>query len=452
MRELLEIGKRGMFANQKSLEVVGQNVANANTPGYSRQRVELEAIEFRKGGLSVGLGVNVATVKQLRDTLVETQIQSKEGDLGGFNEQIKLYEQLEVLFATGSDNDLDKLMTKFFNSFSELSNNPESLALRESVVFSAQNMTSRFNEISANLDAIKDSLTKESTTLVGEVNRLTSDIAKLNVQIANVSGTGQANNKALDLRAIRLNELSKLVDINTIYSNNGSVEVRVGNLVVVQHDRVFNVEPEIDSTNNALRLRLNNGRTLKNVGGKLGAMIDSFETVLPDFKTKVDTLASNLVSKVNQIHVNGFNLNDTTGIEFFKPGGTTASTIALNSQIVDNVSLIAASDTSGAPGNNTAARQIFTLLDSSSAVGDKSFIEYSLSIAAETGFTISSLRTQVESVSSSKLMLENQKLDASGVNMDEELANMIKFQNAYQASARVIASVQVMYDTVLSLV
>jgi len=451
MRELLEIGKRGMFANQKSLEVVGQNVANANTPGYSRQRVELEAIEFRKGGLSVGLGVNVATVKQLRDTLVETQIQSKEGDLGGFNEQIKLYEQLEVLFATGSDNDLDKLMTKFFNSFSELSNNPESLALRESVVFSAQNMTSRFNEISANLDAIKDSLTKESTTLVGEVNRLTSDIAKLNVQIANVSGTGQANNKALDLRAIRLNELSKLVDINTIYSNNGSVEVRVGNLVVVQHDRVFNVE-QIDSTNNALRLRLNNGRTLKNVGGKLGAMIDSFETVLPDFKTKVDTLASNLVSKVNQIHVNGFNLNDTTGIEFFKPGGTTASTIALNSQIVDNVSLIAASDTSGAPGNNTAARQIFTLLDSSSAVGDKSFIEYSLSIAAETGFTISSLRTQVESVSSSKLMLENQKLDASGVNMDEELANMIKFQNAYQASARVIASVQVMYDTVLSLV
>jgi len=222
--------------------------------------------------------------------------------------------------------------------------------------------------------------------------------------------------------------------------------------VVVQHDRVFNVEPEIDSTNNALRLRLNNGRTLKNVGGKLGAMIDSYETTLPGFKTKVDTLASNLVSKVNQVHVNGFNLNDTTGIEFFNPSGTTASTIALNSQIVDSVSLIAASDTSGALGNNTAARQIFTLLDSSSAVGDKLFIEYSLSIAAETGFTISSLRTQVESVSSSKLMLENQKLDASGVNMDEELANMIKFQNAYQASARVIASVQVMYDTVLSLV
>ena len=191
---------------------------------------------------------------------------------------------------------------------------------------------------------------------------------------------------------------------------------------------------------------------IKNVGGKLGSMIDSFETIMPDFKTKVDTLASNLVSKVNQIHVNGFNLNDTTGIEFFAPGGTTASSIAVNSQIADNVSLIAASDTIGAPGNNTAARQIFTLLDSSNAVGDKSFIEYSLSIAAETGFTISSLRTQVESVSSSKLMLENQKNDASGVNMDEELANMIKFQNAYQASARVIASVQVMYDTVLSLV
>jgi len=105
MRELLEIGKRGMFANQKSLEVVGQNVANANTPGYSRQRVELEAIEFRKGGLSVGLGVNVATVKQLRDTLVETQIQSKEGDLGGFNEKIKLNKQMKIFFEKGKKKD-----------------------------------------------------------------------------------------------------------------------------------------------------------------------------------------------------------------------------------------------------------------------------------------------------------------------------------------------------------
>jgi flagellar hook-associated protein 1 len=452
MRELLEIGRSGMFANQKSLDVVGQNIANANTPGYSRQRVELDAIEFRKGGLSVGLGVNVETVKQLRDTLVETQIQSKEGDLGGLNEKIKLYEQLEVLFASGSDNDLDKLMTKFFNSFSELSNNPESLALRENVVFSAQNMTSRFNEIAANLDSFKDSTAKEARTLVGEVNRLTSDIAKLNVQIANVSGTGQADNKALDLRATRLNELSKLVDINTIYSNNGSVEVRIGNLVVVQHERTFTVEPEIDSTNNSLRLRLNNGRTMKNVGGQLGAMIDSYENVLPEFKTKIDTLASNLVSKVNAIHVNGFNLKDTSGIDFFKSGNTTASSISVNSQIAQDVSLIAASTTAGTPGDNTAARQIFSLLDNSSAVDNRSFIEYSLGIAAETGFSISGMRTQVESITSSKQMLENQKADASGVNMDEELANMIKFQNAYQASARVIASVQVMYDTVLSLI
>lgn len=452
MREILEIGKRGMFANQKALEVVGQNIANANTPGYSRQRVDLDAIEFKKGGLATGLGVNVQTVKQLRDTFAETRLREKEADLGGYDEQIKLYEQLEVLFASGSENDMDKLLTKFFNSFSELSNNPESLALRQSVVYSANNLINRFHELDAGLDAIKTDISKEATVVVSEINRLASDIAKLNVQIASASESGQADNKALDLRAMRLDELSKLVDVDTIYSNNDSVEVRIGALVLVQHDRTFNVDSEIDSVNNTFRLRLNNGRTLKSVGGKLGAMIDSYDSILPEYANRLDNLAESLVTKVNQIHVNGYDLNNNTGISFFQNGNTSASTIGLNSQIQNDVTLIAASNTNNAVGNAEAARQIFALLDDTSAVQNQSFIEYSLSIASDTGFKISGLKTQVESATSSKLMLENQKTATSGVNMDEELANMINFQNAYQASARVIASVQAMYDTILSLV
>jgi flagellar hook-associated protein 1 FlgK len=452
MRELLEIGKRGMFAGQRSLDVTGQNIANAATPGYSRQRAELAPVDFKRNGMSIGLGVNVVQVAQLRDTIIDAQVRQKEGEVGEFGEKIKLYEQIEVLLASGAENDLDKLITKFFNSFSELSNNPESLALRENVLFAAQNVTTRFGELSGSFDSIKQNLVKDSTILIDSINRLTADIARLNVSIAKGAATGQPDNYSLDLRNQRLDELSQLVDVNVIYDSTGMVEVRMGNILVVQTDRASVIEPEFDSVNNLFRLRLNNGRTVKGVGGRLGAAMDVYEKILPEFKSKLDTLAENLVEKVNELHVNGFDLNGNTGTEFFNPTNTQASNIAINSSIVSDVSRIAASNTAGANGNNQVARDIFGLLDSSTAVGDKSFIEYSLSMAAESGFALSGLRTRVESAESSKLMLKNQQEEVSGVNMDEELANMIKFQNAYQASARVISTVQTMYDTILSLI
>ncbi|TNE68932.1 flagellar hook-associated protein FlgK [bacterium] len=452
MRELLEIGKRGMFAGQRSLDVIGQNIANAATPGYTRQRADLVPLDYKSNGMSIGLGVNVAQVTQLRDSIIDAQVRQKEGEVGEFNEKIKVYEQLEVLFASGADNDLDKLITSFFNSFSELSNNPESLALRENVLFSAQNLTTRFGELSTSLDEIQNSLVKDSTMVIDEVNRLTADIARLNVAIANGASTGQPDNYSLDLRNQRLNDLAQYVDVNVIYDSTGMAEVRMGNIVVVQSGKASVVEPEFDSVNNVFRLRLNNGRTVKDVGGKLGASVEVYSQVLPSFKEKLDSLAQNVVEKVNALHVNGFDLNGNTGNEFFDSANTTASTISISSFLANDVSRIAASDTAGANGNSTVARNIFGLIDSTSAVGDKSFIEYSLSISSETGFALNNLRTRVESAESSKLMLESQQEEISGVNMDEELANMIKFQNAYQASARVIATVQDMYDTVLSLI
>lgn len=452
MRELLEIGKRGIFANQKALDVIGQNIANASTPGYSRQRVDLEPLDFKRNGMSVGLGVNVVQVTQLRDAIVEDNIRQKEGDLGAFNEQAKIYEQLEVLFASGSENDIDKLITKFFNSFSELSNNPESLALRESVLFSAQNMTGRLNELSGSLDRIKGDLVKDSSLVIKDINRLTADIARLNVDINRAAASGQPDNNSLDLRVQRLNELSKLVDVNVIYDSYGFAEVRMGNLIVVQADKASVIEPEFDQVNDLFRLRLNNGRTVKGVGGRLGASIDTYEKILPDYKQKLDTLAENLVSKVNALHVNGFDLNDNTGQSFFLSTGTKASSIRVDPTLAEDVTRLAASDTIGAVGNNAVARNIFALLNENNAIEGKSFIEYSLTMASQTGFSLSSLKTRIQSTESSKNMLENQQAAVSGVNMDEELANMIKFQNAYQASARVISTVQQMYDTLLSLV
>lgn len=452
MRELLEIGKKGIFAGQRSLDVTGQNIANANTPGYTRQRANLIPVDYKRNGQSIGSGVQVSQVQQLRDTFVDAQIREKDADLGEFNEKIKVFEQLEVLLASGTDADLDKIITNFFNSFSELSNNPESLALRENVLIEAQNLTNRFNELDSEIQNITENLVSETKASINKINQLTADIAKLNEQIATASASGQPDNNSLDIRNQKLTELSQLAEVNTIFENNGSVEVRLGNMVVIQHNNAVTLSPEVDPSNNLLRIRIDGGRTIRSVGGRLGASIDLYENIIPEYENRLNTLAKNLVEKVNQLHVNGYALDNTNGNQFFDPTKTTAANISIDATIINSPNKIAASDTINAPGNNTVARQIFALLDDSNAVEEQSFIQYSLAIAANTGFTLSGLRTNVESSESVKLMLENQQNETVGVNMDEELANMIKFQNAYQASARVIATAQEMYDTILSLV
>lgn len=452
MRELLEIGKRGLTASSRSLDVVGHNIANVNTPGYSRQRAELSPVDYKKGGISIGLGVNVNQVRQLRDEIVERQIREREGELGNLDEQAKVYGQIEVLFSSNSENDLDKLITKFFNSFSELSNNPESIALRNSTINAGSNLTLQFNELAANLDTIQNSVADDVRIKIQKVNSLITDIAELNASIANGASKGQPDNYSLDLRAQRINELATFADVTVTYESNEMAEIRIGNLIVVQGSNYNQISPEFDSTNQIVRIRLNNGRSFASVGGNLGASMEAYSNIVPSYKEKLNTLAESLVTKVNQIHVNGYNLENNTGIDFFQNGNTKASNIALNTAIIDNPERIAASDSINEPGNNQAALNIFSLLDDISAVDGQSFIDYSLGISSETGFKLNNINTRLESNNSAKQQLMEQQSQVSGVNIDEELTNMIRFQNAYQASAKVIAAADEMYATLLSIV
>lgn len=453
MRELLEIGKRGLFASNRNIDVAGQNIANANTPGYTRQRAELEPIAFEKNGLSTGLGVNVTTVKQLQDDLVEQRLRQAESDLGGLNEQSKIYKQLETLLVSNTGNDLDKLVSGFFNEFSSLSNNPESSALRYNVLNAAQNLTSKFQELSSGLSQIQTDIGSEASDKLDQINTLLQDVAKLNQQVAEGQVAGQPDNNAIDLRRQRLSELSNLADLNISYNDNNQADVRIGNVVVLTGNNASTLNLETDTINNIIRVRVNSGRSIQsNIGGELGALADSFGTIVPEFEQKLDTLAENLVTKVNALHRQGYNLNDQTGVNFFNPDYTSASDIEINATVASDPNRIAASDSQGEPGNSEIAKQIGGLLEASNAIDGSSFIEYTLDVISETGFALNSIETRIASTQSSMTMLEQQRASVSGVNLDEELANIIKYQNAYQASARVISTAQRMYDTLLNMV
>lgn len=453
MRELLEIGKRGLFASNRNIDVSGQNISNANTEGYTRQRAEMAPLAYEKGGLSVGLGVEVTTIKRLQDQLVEKRLRQAESDLGGLNQQSRIYKQLETLLVSNTGNDLDKLITNFFNEFSALSNNPESNALRNNVLNSANNLTARFQELSSGLGELQNDLSKKASNQLEKVNSLIQDVARLNQQVAEGSVKGQPNNNALDIRQQRLKELSNLVDLNISYDDNNVADLRIGNIVVVRGNDASDLSLETDSINNIIRLRIDNGRTIQSsIGGELGTILDSFGKVVPGFEEKLDTLAENMVTQVNDLHKNGYDLNNNTGIDFFDSSGTDASSISVNNLVSGNPTRIAASDQPNAPGNSENAKSIAGLLSQSNNINGESFIEYTLNFISDTGFKLNQINTEIDSTQSSIQLLEEQRSAVSGVNIDEELANIIKFQNSYQASARVISTAQTMYDTLLSIV
>jgi flagellar hook-associated protein 1 FlgK len=453
MRELLEIGKRGLFASNRNIDVAGQNIANANTPGYTRQRAELEPIAYQKNGLSTGLGVNVTTVKQIQDEMVEQRLRQAESDLGGLNEQAQIYKQLETQLVSNTENDLDKLVSRFFNEFSSLSNNPESSALRYNVLNAAQNLTSTFKDLSSGLSKIQTDIGTEASSKLDQINTLLKDVAKLNQQVAEGQVAGQPDNNSIDLRRQRLSELSNLADLNISYNDNNQADVRIGNIVVVRGSNASKLNLETDTINNIIRVRVDSGRTIQSdIGGEFGALADSFGTVVPGFEEKIDTLAENIVTKVNALHRQGYNLKDQTGVNFFNTSYTSASDIEVNIAVAGNPERISASDSQGEPGNSEIAKQIAGLLEAPNAINGSSFIEYTLNTISETGFALNNIETRMASTQSSMSMLEQQRASVSGVNLDEELANIIKFQNAYQASARVISTAQRMYDTLLNMV
>lgn len=451
MKELLEIGKSGLLTSNRQISVTSHNISNAGTEGYSRQRVDTSPVDFKRGGFSIGIGVEVDQITRLRSEILTGQIQQSETQLGELTEKEFILSQVQGLLNNQSDGNLDNLVYAFFDAFNALSVQPENLSLRDDVIRKANNLTAKFKTITEGLDEIETVAVDGAKNQAAEINSILKEVAALNLSITRGGARGTPDNNSLDLQDRRLTQLSKLVDFSYTRSDTGAVEVKIGGIVVVRDDRFETINPEIDLGNNVFRLRLSNGVALDRVGGTLGTRIDAFKTLIPEIQDQLDTLAATIATETNDLHKTGFGLDDTTGINFFDPSSTSASNFAINASVADDPRLIAASGTQGAHGNAVIARSIADLTNLD-AFNGRTFGQYALNIAAGVGADLANTQTSIATTTSSRDLLVNQQEQIAGVNIDEELTNLIKFQTAYQASARVITTASEMMDTLLTLV
>lgn len=450
MRSIFEISKSGLFAAQQSMRTTSHNIANANTPGYTRQRSELSAEVLRQNGFTIGQGVSVEQIQRLRNDLTDKQIMMKDHELGDLNERSRIFKQIESVMVTSTGDDLDKSLSDFFNSFSELSNNPQDSNLRNIVVSKAQSLTDKFSNTAEGLAEIKDQVFSSAQTKVDKVNSLLQNLADVNSDIARAEATGRPDLNSKDQQTELLKKLSELVTVDTKFNGDGTVEARIGGIVVLNDQEVSKISAESGPGSNAFRLRLDNGKLLDPGKGALSADIHMFEKGIPDMQQKLDKIASSVVTQVNAVHSGGYGLNDSVSRNFFNPANTSADSMSLNPNIVSNPDHIAASSVPGEAGNNDNALLISDLRNLSLLDG-KTLNNNVVEMMSKPGLKLNELDKNISSKESAKQLLVNQQQSEAGVNVDEELSNLIKYQNAYQASAKVLNTGQRMYDTLLGI-
>lgn len=450
MKALLEISKSGLKAAERSLSVTAHNIVNADTEGYSRQRIDKHALDMRLTGFRTGLGVHVSGTTRLRDELTDVQMHGKRHSLGFMSQQSRVFEQLEASLASESGGDLDARLNKLFNMFSELSSDPQDNSVRNNLVVEARQLTEKFHELSRNVTRTSELTRDSGLGSIAEVNEILRDLASLNDSISRAQATGHPDHQSLDTQVKKLADLANLVDFDLMKTDTGSLELRIGGVQVLSDNKATTLMADIDDIARTFSLRMDSGKLIRPTGGKLAADMQSYVKDIPDLLQRLDHLADTIVTEFNAIHEQGYGLQDQTQRVFFDPEGRTAATIKLNPDIEYNHRNVAASAAPGEAGNGEMSRRISDLRNEKLLDGRK-LVEFTVEIIAMPGTKVAALQSAIQTRDTELRMLEVQQQRTSGVSIDEEMSMLIQYQNAYQGAARVMAAGQNMYDTLLSL-
>ena len=461
----LDLGKRSLQTQQLGVEVAGHNIANVNTPGYARQRLEIQtspAIDTPYG--PQGTGADAAAIVQLRSAFLDQQIQSETSVTGYLQTLQNALEDAQSglgqtisTAASGSDassnqNGIAAALSDLFNAFQNLANDPSSLTARQVLLQKAADLASRFNQTDQRLANLQSQLTTSVQTDTASANDLLAQIAKLNGQISQLeSGTSSTANDLRDLRQQKIESLANLVKIDVATDSSGAMDISIAGTTFVSGQQQLDSLQTYDSGGGKVLVRAQNaGAALTITGGSIAGAIDARDGQVATLRANLNSLASALITEVNTVHRAGYNLNGGTGADFFT--GTGAADIHVNSALAGNAALLQASGTAGASGDNQVALNLAQLAGTSiSGLNNQTFnASYNQTVAA-LGQALSSVNTQVDDQNSASTLLTNQRDSVSGVSLDEEMTDLIKYQKAFQGSARIITVVDQMLDTILNM-
>lgn len=455
----LHMGTQSLAAFQQGIEVAGHNLANVNTEGYSRQRISYvaanpETIYTASGIYSKGRGVDVTNITRINDEFLETELQEESTNLGTFNGQYDQYKIIETIFNEPSDFGISTALDNFFNSWERLAApNPSDISVREEVKVASVQLADRLQQARAELTDLQDYIDQTLNQRVTEVNGICHQIASINDQIANLPSDVEPND-LLDKLDTAMLSLAEFTNFTASSQPNGTVLISISGSPVVSDNQTYELTAIRSSTTGFYEVFDGNNNNMATAikGGEMYALLDMRDSVIPDYISDLDTMAGTLITEVNALHQSGYDLDGNPGGNFFE--GSTAQDISVNASIINNPKYIAASSsTQGTEGDGTIANGIFNLRDqkllNNSTYTISTFYQNTIAVLANDAGYIKNLSESQDIVLSN---INQRKASVSGVSIDEEMAYLLQYEQAYTASAKFVSVVNEAIDVMMSMV
>lgn len=453
----INVALRALLSNQAAIQVIQHNVANANTPGYSRQEAILAAalpspLEGMNQGArlgQLGTGVVVDHIRRYSQEFYQSRLRQELSSTKQWEATRDLLEQVEISLSETTSDGLIPKLDGFWTAWQSLSASPDDTIVRIDLKQRAQDLVDAFNRRAIELRTIRENEDLFITQLVNELNDAASQVAALNAEITRVKAVGQQPNDLLDQRGRLLDRLAELGGAISFEQDNGDMMVSIGGHALVVGDHTFSLEAAPDPSNdNLVSIKWENGQAFNAVNGELKGILESRDVDIPILMSGLDNLASTLINRINTLHQTGYGMDNQTSLDFFS--GSDALSIRLSSDIDDPAS-IASAAAINTPGDGSIASQIAEvsnelLMDS----GTTTINQYYSGQIASLGLKIQQATRYYDDRKLVADQLENIRQSSSGVSLDEEAANLIKYQHAFQAATRLMTTIDSMLDRIIN--
>jgi flagellar hook-associated protein 1 FlgK len=419
------IALSALAVSQQEMETTSNNVANANTPGYTREVSVVAAGDpVEIGSLSVGTGVVLDKIESLRDSMLQIQINQATQQNSSLNASLQQLKQIQTQFAS-STSGIGADISNFFNSLQQLSPNPSDLTLRQGVLTAADTLATDFNTAAQNLQTQRANVDQNVVQTVTEVNSLTSQIASVDQQISNLQSINQAPGALVDQQNNLIQQLSALVDVQVIPTGQGITVATANGTTLVSGSQSTALTTQVGSNGMHDIMAGAQDITSSLTGGSLAGLIQIRDQEISSIGTSLDQLASGLATALNTANAQGYDLNGNQGGNIFAPppAGGVGAAAAMTVTMTDPALVAASSD--GTSGSNGNLANLSAVANQAVANGQTPIDAYS-TLVGQIGNTTS-----------------NTSADADASN-DEEASNLIQYQTAYQAAARVVTTVNLL--------
>lgn len=469
----LETARRALEAQQSALQVTAHNIANANTPGYSRQVIAMSptdpytvpALSRSVGAGQVGTGISVSAISRIRDTFLDAQMRDVQNTTGDMEARRDALQEVEIIFNEPSESGLHSVMDAFWRSLQDLANNPESSSVRSAVKQSGENLASAFRTTYRQLADLRDNIDNVIRARVEEINNIAKEIAQVNAQVANVTAVNDKPNDLLDRRDVLLEKLSRYVDVTIQPEQNGAISVFVNGMAVASPFGYNTIQISNDPANrNYAALTWPTTPTPTPVrlkSGELQGLLAVRDTIVNNYLQKLDSTATSMSTSINAIQTTGYGLPGTTPPppEFFVATDGAPTIAANNIGVNPSMGLadIAAASNNGSPlpdnpGDGSNALKMAAVKSTPDAVllGGFSPDDYFRALIGQVGLETGETTRMADGQGLLAKQIDNQRDALSGVSLDEEMINMMRYQHAYQAASRLISVVDEMLDTLIN--